>query len=368
MMAGPPASVARARLAVRAALTERLTELADHTASLELSPRVLVGFSGGADSLALLTTTVWCAQRMGIDVDAAIIDHGLQPDSARVAERAAVTAERVGAAQIIQRRVEVAGTGGVEQAARAARHAALEEIADAQQSLAILLGHTLDDQAEQVLLGLARGAGARSLAGIPRRRGRILRPFLGTGRDETTGLWRADTQDICDRLDLDVWQDPMNDDADLLRIAVRTQALPALGESLGEHVREALVRTADLLRDDAEHLDAEARHVAEAVRVDADRDGVLLALNAYQLAGQPRAIRTRVIKLASQQAARDGGRPSGKTLLRRQILQVDALLTAYHGQGPVPLPGKIEARRDEGALLFTATHPQPLRGGPDDHF
>src|SRR5699024_9420416 len=183
VMAGPPAVIARARTAVRAALTSRLEALADDTAAGGLAPRLLVGLSGGADSLALLATTCWVGTRMGLETEAVIIDHGLQEGSVQIAERARTQAEQVGGVQ-----VPSTAPGGVENAARAARHEALDRRLEERGGLALLLGHTLDDQAEQVLMGLARGAGPRALAGIPRSRGAILRPFLGTGRDERTAL------------------------------------------------------------------------------------------------------------------------------------------------------------------------------------
>ncbi|MDO5644138.1 MAG: tRNA lysidine(34) synthetase TilS [Dermabacter sp.] len=365
-MAGPPPLVARARLAVKAALAGRLAELADVTAPVQSEgsanhrPVVLVGVSGGADSLALAATSAWVAREFGLECEAAIIDHRLSEDSARVAERAAATCERLGLTRVHVRRVHVEQAGGgLEDAARTARHQALEELADERSALAILLGHTLDDQAEQVLLGLARGAGARALAGIRRRRGALLRPFLGTGRDETTGLWRADTRAICEALDIDVWDDPMNADETFLRVRVRTLALPALAEILGDHIAQNLVRTADLLADDADYLDAQAREDYEGLaRTGRAESSDLVALDVYGLALLPRALRTRVIKHAIHEAQRLGGARASKSLLRRHVLQVDALVSAYRGQGPILLPGKIEAVRSDGLLVFAPGVPE----------
>ena len=158
-MAGPPRAVARARTAVRAALTARLELLADETAVGRTAPRLLVGVSGGADSLALLATTVWVGSRMGLETEAGIVDHGLQEGSDGVAERALVQAERLGAqARILRVAVDAEASGGVENAARTARHRALESLREERGALALLMAHTLDDQAEQVLMGLARGA------------------------------------------------------------------------------------------------------------------------------------------------------------------------------------------------------------------
>ncbi|WP_250258586.1 tRNA lysidine(34) synthetase TilS [Dermabacter sp. Marseille-Q3180] len=356
-MSGPPEPVARARVAVKAALVARLEECADLSEGAQLAPRILVGVSGGADSLALAATTQWVASRLGLEVEAVLIDHGLSDHSASVSERAALQCERLGLARCHIRRIHVdtAGEGGLENAARIARHEAFNDMCEERSALALLLGHTLDDQAEQVLLGLARGAGARSLAGIPRKRGSLLRPFLGTGRDEKTGLWRRDTRAVCEALGLDVWDDPMNDDEAYLRVAARSRALPMLADVFGEQVAANLVRTADLLRDDADYLEQEAEETYAGLRRNPpSRTPGLLALDAYALAPLNRALRTRVIKHAIAQASALAGASSGKSLLRRQILHVDSLVSAYRGQGPIPLPGKIEAIRDEGLIVFRA--------------
>jgi tRNA(Ile)-lysidine synthase len=359
-MAGPPPVIARARTAVRAALTARLALLADDTAVGHLSPRVLVGLSGGADSLALLATTVWVASRMGLETEAGIVDHGLQEGSAQVAERALVQAQRLGAeAQVLRVRVDVAAPGGLENAARTVRHEALETLREERGALALLMAHTLDDQAEQVLMGLARGGGPRAVAGIPRTRGALLRPFLGSGRDESTALRRADTEEICRLHDLDWWEDPMNADETLLRSRVRHRALPLLREILGEHLETNLARTADLVGSDAEHLDAEAAALLESLRRDGgelreERD--LLLLDVHALAIAPAPLRTRVLRDATRSA--DRAKPAGsragssKSLLRRQVLAIDALVVSWHGQAAVPVPGRIEVARRDGLLVW----------------
>lgn len=360
-MAGPPPVVARARTAVRAALAARLEDLADRTDATGLSPRVLVGVSGGADSLALLATTAWVASRMGLETEAVIVDHGLQEGSAGVAERAAAESERLGASASHVRRVQVDLTapGGLESAARTARHAAFDAALEERSALAILLGHTLDDQAEQVLMALARGAGPRALAGMPSARGPVLRPFLGTGRDETTALRRSDTEEICRLHDAPWWDDPMNEDTALLRVRVRRTVLPLLREALGEQIDENLARTADLLRPDVAMLDGEAAAVLEGLLRDRAGEGELLAVDVHALSVQPAAIRTRVLRDASRRAEQLGGTPSDKSLLRRQVLAVDALAVTWHGQGPVPLPGRIEVARREGLLVWRLASTDP---------
>lgn len=360
-MAGPPPVVARARTAVRRALTDRLEELADDTAAGQLSPHLLVGLSGGADSLALLATTAWVGSRMGLTTRAAIVDHGLQEGSAQVAERARTQAERLGVeARVLTVAVDAAAPGGVENAAREARHRALETCLAEEGGLALLLAHTLDDQAEQVLMGLARGAGPRALAGIPRRRGALLRPFLGSGRDEATALRREDTEEICRLHELEWWEDPMNADPAHLRARVRHRALPLLREVLGTQIDENLARTADLLRPDAEHLDAEAGELLADLRRDGGElreEGDLLLLDVHALAAAPTALRTRVLRDASRLAEQAGGRPSDKSLLRRHVLAADALVLTWHGQAAVPLPGRIEVARRDGLLVWRRPEP-----------
>ncbi|MBB5831755.1 tRNA lysidine(34) synthetase TilS [Brachybacterium aquaticum] len=381
-MAGPPPVVARARRAVRTALTARLEQLADDTGSGNYAPRLLVGTSGGADSLALLATTRWVGERMGLATEAAIVDHGLQEGSASVAARAAAQAERLGAeAHVVRVAVDTAAPGGIENAARTARHDALEHLAAERGALALLLAHTLDDQAEQVLMGLARGAGPRALAGIPRTRGLLLRPFLGDGRDETTALRREDTEEICRLHDLEWWEDPMNADPALLRSRVRHRALPLLREILGPQIDENLARSADLVRPDVDHLDREARELLPALRrpsAERAEEGDLLALDVHALAAAPEPLRTRVLRDATREAAQHAGRDgaaasqegsaqraiaagegsgSTKSLLRRQVLTIDALVVSWHGQAAVPLPGRIEVARRDGLLVWRRPAP-----------
>ncbi|WP_058234396.1 tRNA lysidine(34) synthetase TilS [Devriesea agamarum] len=363
MNAGPPRVIARARLAVRAALTHRLSELADRTDPTGLAPRVLVGVSGGADSLALAAVTAWVAHRMDLSCEAIIIDHGLQEGSASVAARAEENCYRLGVDAVHLRSVAVSthDPGGVEQAARQARHEAFNRTVDERDALALLLAHTADDQAEQVLLALARGSGGLALAGIPRTRGVLLRPFLGTGCDEHTALTRADTEEICRLHDVQWWDDPMNADPAYLRARVRHLVMPVLHEQLGPHVSANLRRSADLLREDSNFLEDSAAQLLEAATAspsppttpDHDRvDRGILYLDAHTLMAAPVPLRRRVLRDASRQAA--ASHP-GKTLGRSHILAIDALLTTWRGQGPVPLPGKIEVLRCGDRLVWRRT-------------
>lgn len=328
-MAGPPPAVAAVRIAVR-------RELAD----LPRGGLVLAACSGGADSLALCAGLAFVAPRAGLAAAAVTVDHHLQPGSAEQATVALEQAREAGLSRTHLTRVrsgrQQAAVGeqaavGPEAAARAARYRALDELADRLGADAVLLGHSRDDQAETVLLGLARGSGARSLAGMPRRRGRYRRPLLDLPR---TTLAAA-----CAALGLTPWQDPHNRDPAYTRARVRAGALPALEAALGPGVAAALARTARLLRADADVLDT----LAEQARRAATRpDG---GLDVATLAGQPTAIRTRVLRAAAVAA----GAPAGR-LSAAQLDAVDALVTGWHGQGPVALPGRLAAVRRHGRL------------------
>jgi len=327
---GPGVAVAEVRTAVRACL-----------AGLTAGDLVLVACSGGADSLALAAATAFVAPRLGLRAGAVTVDHGLQPGSAERAAEIAVLLAKLGLDPVRSTAVTVApaGASGPENAARVARYGALDAAAAAYGAAAVLLGHTLDDQAETVLLGLARGSGGRSLAGMPARRGRYRRPLLA--------VRRAATAAACAELGLEPWQDPHNCDFRFTRARVRHQALPALEAALGPGVAEALARTAAQLRADAECLDdlafAESGQLRQA---GSDPAG----LDVAWLAALPAAIRTRVLRDAAVMA----GCPPG-ALAAGHIGQVDALVTAWRGQRWADLPGGVRARRQAGKVWFSST-------------
>jgi len=227
------------------------------------------------------------------------------------------------------------GYPGPEAAARAARYAALRRAAGACGAAAVLLAHTMDDQAETVLLGLARGSGARSLAGMPERTGPFLRPLLGIGR--------ATTRAACAAQGLEPWDDPQNADPAFARARVRHRLLPALEAELGPGVTEALARSARLLRADADLLDELANNELE--RIAPAGCGHPLPLDA--LAALPEAIRSRVLRNAAIAA----GCPPG-ALTARHVAGLEALVTGWRGQRWTDLPGGIRARRRYGKLQF----------------
>jgi tRNA(Ile)-lysidine synthase len=323
-------AVAAVRLAVR-------RDLAD----LAPGATVLVACSGGADSLALLAATVFEGRGPGWRVVGATVDHGLQEGSAAQAERVVAQMARLGVAETMSARVSVDRAGlGPEAAARRARYAVLEQLAEHVGAGTVLLGHTRDDQAETVLLGLARGSGGRSLAGMRRRFERYRRPLLDLARD--------DTVTACAVQGLEPWSDPHNDDPHYTRVRVRRRVLPVLEEELGPGVAATLARTADQLRDDMGLLD----DVAEAAYAELGPPGAPLPVAA--LAGQPPSIRRRVLRLAALAA---GAPPS--EVFHEHVLALDALVTDWHGQRWVDLPGHVRGTRAGGHLVVERVRPEP---------
>lgn len=297
-----------------------------------LSPgdTVLVACSGGPDSLALLAATVFEARRPALRVVGATIDHGLQDGSREQAERTVQQMAGLGADDTFTVTVTVEDSGGLgpEATARRARYAALDQVADHVGAAVILLGHTRDDQAETVLLGLTRGSGGRSLAGMRRAFDRYRRPLLDVARD--------DTVTACQVEGIDYWDDPHNTDPGYARVRVRSRVLPVLEEELGPGVAVALARTADQLRADVDLLDDLAD----------ERFAVLGSpLPAEALADEPDALRRRILRLAALAA----GCP-GSELFHEHVLALDALVTDWHGQRWVDLPGHLRGVRRDGAV------------------
>lgn len=297
---------------------------------------VLVALSGGPDSLALAAATAFEAARVGIRAGAIIVDHGLQPGSADVAARAARQARDLGLAPVIVTTVTVATLGGPEAAARDARYAALATAAEQTGATNILLGHTLDDQAETVLLGLARGSGLGSIKGMASVSGRYLRPLLSLGR--------ATTLQFCEDSGLEPWIDPQNEEDRFARVRVRSTVLPMLERELGPGIAEALARTALLAREDTEALDQFAADQLEELAEPAEAG---ISLPATALAANPAALRQRIIRATVLAEF-------GVSLSRAHTLEVAQLATDWHGQDTLTLPG-LTARRRGGLIVFSST-------------
>ncbi|HSN06422.1 MAG TPA: tRNA lysidine(34) synthetase TilS [Candidatus Angelobacter sp.] len=311
--------------------------VADELADVPPGDLVLVACSGGPDSVALAAAARAARERVG----AVVVDHGLQPGSADAAAATARWLRDAGLGPVDVVQVTVRDRGdGPEAAAREARYAALLEAAERHGATALLLGHTRDDQAETVLLGLARGSGVRSLSGMPRVRGLLRRPLLDLPRATV----RAAVPD-----DASVVDDPHNADPRYARSRVRHDVLPVLERELGPGVAEALARTADLARADADLLDDLARQGY----ADAAADGTLVVTT---LAALPEALRSRVVR----SWLLDGGCPAG-SLTATHVARVTRLVTHWRGQGAVALPGGVEALRDCGRLCL---RPTPQRVEP----
>ena len=229
------------------ALAAALEPLRDLVVGLDdVTGPVVVGCSGGADSLTLLAV----ACERGLDPIAVHVDHGLRASSAEEGERVAAAAITLGA-RAESRRVEI-GTGpNLEARAREARYEALTDAADTHGASHLLVGHTADDQAETVLLALLRGSGSAGLAGMPVRRGRLVRPLLR--------VRRAETEACCVALGLEPVRDPMNDDRAYRRAWIRHEVLPLLESGAARDLVPVLARQADVLRDESDYLDALAR-------------------------------------------------------------------------------------------------------------
>ncbi|MGY1621264.1 tRNA lysidine(34) synthetase TilS [Geodermatophilus sp. SYSU D00965] len=333
-MAGPPHAVAVLRSAVRGGLRRG-------------GQPVLAACSGGADSVALAAALAFEARSAAVPVGAVTVDHGLQPGSA---QRAAATGDLLrglGLDPVLVLRVDVGGAGGPEGAARAARYAALAGAAR-EQGARIALGHTLDDQAETVLLGLGRGSGPRSVAGMVAERtddgATWWRPLLG--------VRRATARQACADQGLPVWDDPWNTDPAFTRARLRGEVLPLMEEVLGGGVAPALARTAELLREDLDALDGLA--AAELARLAAEAgDG---GLPARPLLPLPAALRRRVLR----GWLRAAGVPDLQAV---HLRAVETLVTGWRGQGRVDLPGGAGVLRTSGRLVFLPPDARGPRAG-----
>ena len=312
-------AVADVRRAVRGSL-----------ADLNPGSAVIVACSGGADSMALAAATSFEGAKAGWLVRAVVVDHALQAGSRELTGRVVTRLRDIGIEGVDEARVAVGGAGGPEAAARRARYAALTAAAEADDAT-VVLGHTMDDQAETVLLGLGRGSGLRSLAGMRTVSGRYRRPLLE--------LRRAVTARACDAQGIEVYEDPHNVDPRFTRVRVRHELLPALQAVLGPGVVEALARTATAAGHDADVLDNLAADLLEAAR-----DGGGLRVDT--LDPSPPALRRRALR----QAALDAGAPVSE-LFAVHVDAVERLLTHWHGQAAIDLPGGISVTRSDDAVI-----------------
>jgi tRNA(Ile)-lysidine synthase len=316
-------------LELRAAVRPYLDALSAHE-------KVLVGVSGGADSMALAHALIFEAKSRDLEIIPVVVDHGLQSGSDQVAASTIEKLRALGCEEIFFATAQVEMKDGLEASARRARYAIFEQALDTYSSRAFFLGHTLNDQAETVLLGLARGSGPRSLSAMAEINGAYVRPLLNISRETTEAA--------CREAGIDFWVDPHNSNPEFTRVRVRQTVLPMLEKELGPGVSEALARTARLLRNDDEALEEWANHVC---------DGLDLAdIPADRLAALPAAIRSRVLRRAIYAA----GAPSG-SISAEHLSPVEALVTAWRGQGQVDLPGGVKVLRNSGRLTLSSARP-----------
>jgi tRNA(Ile)-lysidine synthase len=294
------------------------------------SQTILFGCSGGADSMALALALFLEAN--GTKVIPIVVDHGLQPGSAEITTQTISKLKDIGYTQIESAIAQVKITDGLEASARRARYQIFNQFIDTHQPKYFLLAHTSNDQAESVLLGLARGSGARSLSGMALENNIYVRPLLKISRQTTEAA--------CYEGSVEFWSDPHNDDLRFARVRARKNVLPNLEENLGPGITEALVRSADLLRDDADALDSFAREYFDQT------DPFNLSVN--ELERLPRAIRSRVLRLAIYQA----GAPSG-SLSAEHINGAEALISDWHGQKELSLPGDVKLLRNSGRITLS---------------
>lgn len=312
----------KARLAVRQSLALPIVEPGD---------QVIVAVSGGADSLLL----AHCLQLEGVSqalaITAVVIDHQLQPDSAKISEEAKSRVHNLGISNVVIIPVDVVKQDGLEADARRARYQALDTFAAKIGASALFLGHNQDDLSESVLLGLTQGAGTRSLAGMALNDGIYLRPFLH--------LTRREIIDACTEAGIEYWSDPHNDDERFTRVRIRKNVLPMLEAELGPGIAEALARSARIFREDSDALETLTDEIFASI---SDPTSIEIEL----LERLPAAVRKRVIRRA---AAHLGA----TRISAEQLGWVDALVSQWHGQKVVMLPAGVTARRESGRLALS---------------
>ena len=301
----------------------------------EAGDKVIVAVSGGADSLALAYALSAEAEKLAITVIGVTVDHQLQAASTMQAEKVVAQLSKFGLSCVIKK-VTVDVKEGLEASARKVRYEALNEVAAQENAVAVFLGHTKDDQAETVLLGLARGSGTRSLSGMAHHNGLYVRPLLEITRNQN--------EEFCKEVGLDYWNDPHNQDSQFARVRVRTEALPVLEKTIGPGISDALARSSHLLRDDADALDHWAKR--EEIHLD------LHDLDCAHLESLPRAIRTRILRSAIYAS----GAPSG-SVSAEHVSAVEALISAWSGQGALNLPGGVKVERISGRLSLSPHRP-----------
>ena len=300
----------------------------------EPNSKICIGVSGGADSLALAAASKLEAENFEIDLIAVVVDHKLQENSEQIAQFAKQQLITLGYKDVFIGQANVQITDGLEASARRARYKVFQQAIETYGATSFLLGHTKNDQAEGVLLGLARGSGTKSLSGMQEVSGIFIRPLLT--------IDRLTTEAACREVGIDFWVDPHNSDQEFARVRVRENILPLLENEIGPGITDALARSAKLLREDAIALDQWAEEVFGKIEPSSIEISLLTDL--------PIAIRSRILRLAIYAM----GAPAG-SISAAHIEPIEALVSDWRGQGHTALPGGVKVSRISGRLSLSRT-------------
>lgn len=300
--------------------------------NLPAHSKILVGVSGGADSMALAIVLKLEAENFDLELIPVVVDHGLQENSDVIANGVVSKLKRLGFSEVFQAKAQVTVTDGLESSARRARYQIFNQAIDTFAAVNFFLAHTENDQAESVLLGLARGSGTKSLSGMAEANGLFIRPLLATSRAQTVA--------VCAENEIEYWQDPHNQNEEFTRVRVRKNILPLMEDQIGPGIISALARSARILREDSDALDSLAEEYLSNKDV---RD-----LEIAPLLELPKAIRSRVLRAAIYSV----GAPAG-SISADHLAPIEALVTDWRGQGPTSLPGGVKVARISGRLSLS---------------
>jgi tRNA(Ile)-lysidine synthase len=303
---------------------------------------VLVAYSAGADSTALLHAFVQLKDRLGCRICACHIHHGLRGrDADADAEHAARFAESLGvpftSARADTRTHAKERKLSTETAARELRYQLLEQAAECCHAARIATGHTADDQAETVLLNLLRGAGPTGISGMAPRRGSIIRPLID--------LTHADVEEYCRANGLAHRVDESNQDLRFTRNRIRHEILPALAR-IQPNIVAALCRLADIMREEDDYVSTQARNEADRLELHEDAlDGLPISIRDF--AALHPALRRRLARLAIARAK--GG---DRDIEMERVEALVHLLTAGRTGAAIHLPGGLTALRTYREVLI----------------
>ena len=291
---------------------------------------ILLGVSGGSDSMSLAAAVL--KERNNKRAIPVVVDHGLQKGSAETANIVRERLMHLGFTEVFVARANVEMKDGLEASARRARYKVFEMAIETYGADTFLLAHNKNDQAEGVLLGLARGSGTKSLSGMREKNGIYVRPFLNISKEIIL--------QACTELGMDFWSDPHNENLEFTRVRVRQNVIPHIESEIGPGIVDALSRSARILGEDAQALDEWAERIISLQGLN--------NLEIEKLLELPKAVRARVLRRAIYAA----GAPNG-SLTAEHLEPVEALVTAWKGQGECSLPGGVKVLRISGRLSLS---------------